>query len=181
MKTSCTLFVVIDIIGSIPFIIKTKRTAGKIQPGKTTLTAALIGLSFLFFGQEILNLFELEIASFQTAGGLVLFVLGIELLFDIEINKNTLAEGSFSSITPLGFPVIAGTGTLTQLLLLLKDYKMINVLAGFSLNLIVVYLVIRYVEWIEKLLGYVLITLLTRIMGLMLLTMGIQLVKEALK
>ena len=177
LNATLKLFIIIDIIGCIPFILKTKEASGKVAAGKTTLTVAAIGFGFLFFGQRLLEICELELPPFRAAGGLILFILGVELLFDIEISKVTLKKDVPSYITPLGFPVIGGTGMMTMLILLQENHMMSNIIIAFLLNLVVIYLVIRFLDWIEHLLSPLLLILMAKIMGLMLIATGIQLFK----
>ncbi len=176
-KTTCMLFAVIDMLGMIPLLVKTKQVEA-LKPGKTTLTVGFIGFLFLFFGHKLLWVYNLDLSDFQAAGGLVLAVLGLELLFNLELSKIENTTGISSSVTPLGFPIIAGTGTLTTLILLQEHYKIINVMAGFFLNLFIIYAVIRYVDWIERLLGRLLLSVATKTIGLLLLSMGFQFIKH---
>lgn len=179
-KATLALFAVIDILGMIPLILKTKRTQ-LLKPVKTTLTVGTIGLAFLFVGQKLLWAYDLDFPAFRAAGGIVLAVLGVELLFNIEVNKVDLQESTCSSVTPLGFPIIAGTGTLTTLVLLQEEYKIVNIIAAFLINLVVIYGVLRYVDYIERLLGRLMINFITKVMGLLLLSMGIQFIKYGFK
>ena len=67
------LFAVIDILGSIPIIIKLKHEGNEIHPLKITLVAFLILIIFLFGGKLILQLFGVDISSFAIAGSIVIF------------------------------------------------------------------------------------------------------------
>lgn len=178
LKTFLILFIVIDVVGCIPLILKMKRTSGDLEPGKAMLVVSVLGFFFLFFGQSLLSLYDIELSSFRAAGGFVIFLLGAELLFDMEISKVSTDTSISPSVSPLGFPIIAGTGTLTSLVILQEDYKLINVIIAFMLNLSIVYIVLKYVNSIERALGPLFIGLLSKFFGLMLLAMGIQLIKH---
>ena len=105
------LFAVIDIIGNIPLIISLREKVGHIQSGKASFIAALIMISFLFVGEEILNLIGIDVNSFAVAGSIVIFFLAIEMILGISLYKDDVPETA--SIVPLAFPMIAGAGTMT--------------------------------------------------------------------
>ena len=72
------LFSVIDILGSIPFIILIRKREGRIQAETATLIAAGLMIAFLYLGQSILNLFGLDVGSFAVAGSIVMFIIAME-------------------------------------------------------------------------------------------------------
>ena len=74
------LFAVIDIIGNIPLIISLREKVGHIQSGKASFIAALIMISFLFVGEEILNLIGIDVNSFAVAGSIVIFLFYVNFL-----------------------------------------------------------------------------------------------------
>ncbi|HAG49563.1 MAG TPA: hypothetical protein DCL07_06505, partial [Cryomorphaceae bacterium] len=78
LSATMVLFAVIDIIGSIPIIISLRDKVGHIQSEKATMAASGIMILFLFFGEDLLGLFGVNVASFAVAGSLVLFFLALE-------------------------------------------------------------------------------------------------------
>ena len=73
LSASLVLFAVIDIVGSLPVVISLRKKVGHIQSEKATLVAALIMISFLFLGEEILKLIGIDVNSFAVAGSFVIF------------------------------------------------------------------------------------------------------------
>src|SRR4051794_23704393 len=149
---SFTLFAVIDIVGSVPLLIALKEKTGEINPVQATLFSGLLMLVFLFLGEQFLNILGLDIRSFAVGGSIVIFLLGLEMVLGHEIFKgetNTKA----SSLVPVAFPTIAGSGTLTTIMSLKANYDRIYILAGILINLVVVYLVLRMLNHIQRLLG----------------------------
>ncbi|MGQ9847689.1 MAG: MarC family protein [Bacteroidales bacterium] len=167
------LFAVIDITGSIPIIINLKSKYGKIQAGKASLVAYSIMLAFFFMGESLLGMFGVDIYSFAIAGSFVVFVLALEMVLDIEIFKGTTHEGV--SIVPLAFPLIAGAGSITTLLSLKAEFHNINIFIGLSLNMLLVYLVIKSTRFFEKVLGKSGIMILRKVFGVILLAIAIKL------
>lgn len=167
------LFAVIDITGSIPIIINLKTKYGKVQAGKASFVAYSIMLAFFFFGESLLGIFGVDIYSFAIAGSFVVFVLALEMVLDIEIFKGTTPDGA--SIVPLAFPLIAGAGAITTLLSLKAEFHNINIFIGLSLNLLLVYLVIKSTRFFEKVLGKSGIMILRKVFGIILLAIAIKL------
>ncbi len=180
ISVTLILFSVIDIIGSIPIVIDLKKRAGQIQSGKATLVSGVIMVIFLFLGQSILSLFGLDIESFAVAGGLIIFILGMEMILGVRIFKELAGESSSTSIVPLAFPIIAGAGTMTTILTLRAEFSIYNILTGIALNLVFVYLVLRSSGWLERKLGAGGFNILRKVFGIILLAISIKLIKNNL-
>src|SRR5690349_17043325 len=144
------LFSVIDIVGSIPFIIIIKKREGRIHTEKATIISAVLMVGFLYLGQSILKLFGLDVASFAVAGSIVIFIVAMEMILGIVLIKDDPDSHGTGSIVPLAFPLIAGAGTLTTILSLRAVYTEANILVGILLNLIFVYIVLRSSSWLEQ-------------------------------
>jgi len=167
------LFAVIDITGSIPIIIDIKRKTGHIDAERATLVSFVLMLLFLFAGEPFLNLFGVDVSSFAIAGSFVLLLLGMEMVLGIEFFKYDSQKQT--SIVPLAFPLIAGAGSLTTILSLKAVYSAWTILIALTLNMIVVYLVLRATRIFEKLLGATGILVLRKIFGVILLAIAIKL------
>src|SRR5215213_1805594 len=113
LKVTMVLFAVIDIIGSIPIIISLKQRAGSINALRASLVSFGIMVVFLFVGNSILEIIGITVSDFAIAGSIVLFIVAFEMILGIQIGNDVPAT---SSVVPLAFPLIAGTGTLTTLL-----------------------------------------------------------------
>ena len=111
------LFGIIDITGSIPIILNLKARGKKIYPLRATLLSFGLLLVFFYGGDLMLQLFDINIHSFAIAGGLVLFIMAIEMLLDIEIFKYK-GPSDEATIIPLVFPLVAGPAAFTTLLTL---------------------------------------------------------------
>ena len=173
LATFMVLFAIIDILGSIPIILDVKSKTGVIYPGKTTLVAYGIMLLFLFIGKPLLGLFGVDISSFAIAGSVILFLMGLEMVLGIQLFKHE--SGSGGSIVPIAFPLIAGAGSITTLLSLRAEYHSINILIALSLNMIIVYLVLRLTTLFERLLGPNGLHILRKFFGIILLAIAIRL------
>jgi multiple antibiotic resistance protein len=177
-SVSLILFSVIDILGSIPFIIIIRKREGKIQAEKATLISAGLMVSFLYLGQSILNLFGLDVASFAVAGAIVMFIVAIEMILGITLIKDDPEAKGTGSVVPLAFPLIAGAGTLTTILSLRAVYQEWNVLIGILLNLVLIYLVLRSSSWMERVIGRSGFSVLRRVFGVILLAIAVKIFKS---
>ena len=167
------LFAIIDILGSIPIILDIKAKTGALYPGKTTLVAFGIMLLFLFIGEPLLGLFGVDISSFAIAGSVILFLMGLEMVMGIQLFKHE--GGSGGAIVPIAFPLIAGAGSITTLLSLRAEYHSLNILTALSLNMIIVYLVLRLTTLFERMLGTNGLHILRKFFGIILLAIAIRL------
>lgn len=170
---SMILFAVIDIVGSIPIIVGLRNKLGHIQSEKATVVAAIIMISFLFVGEEILKLIGIDANSFAVAGAFVLFFLALEMILGINLYKED--NPSTASIVPIAFPLIAGAGTMTTILSLRAAYDKINIIIAIVINVIVVYGVLKASGKIERLLGVNGLGVIRKIFGVILLAIAVKL------
>ena len=171
LTVTTILFAVIDIIGSIPALLSVKTKVGRIHPEQATLVSALIMVVFLFVGESMLNFLGVDVKSFAIAGSLVIFFLALEMILGIRLYKDEIPETA--SIIPIAFPLIAGTGTMTTLLSLRAVYDIPTIIIGIFLNLIVVYVVLRNLFRVEKILGVAGISILGKVFGIVVLAISI--------
>ncbi|MDR1725473.1 MAG: MarC family protein [Bacteroidales bacterium] len=169
------LFAIIDITGSVPIIIDLKSNGKKVSAEKSALISFVFMVFFLFAGEGLLKLFNVDIASFAIAGAVILLALAIEMTFNIQIFKNDTTGGN-STIVPMVFPLIAGAGALTATLSLRAECAIINIIIAIAINMLVVYFVISKVRWVEKVLGKAGIYILRKFFGVILLAMSVKLI-----
>jgi len=172
------LFSVIDILGSIPFVILIRKREGRIYAEKATAIAAILMIVFLFLGQSILKLFGLDVGSFAVAGAIVMFIIAMEMILGIDLIKDDPDAKGTGSIVPLAFPLIAGAGTLTTILSLRAVYEETNILIGIILNLIFVYIVLRSSGWLEQKIGKSGFVVLRKVFGVILLAIAVKIFKS---
>jgi len=174
-KAFMILFAVIDIVGSIPIIIKLKEKAGHIHSLKASIVALILMLVFLFTGEALLDLLGVNIKAFAVAGSLIIFALAVEMIFGIELFKDEEHSSKVVSIVPVAFPLIAGAGTMTTLISLRVEYEAVNIAIAVVLNIIVVFIVLKLTKKIESLLGKGGIAILKKVFGIILLAIAVKL------
>lgn len=173
-----TLFAVIDIIGSVPMLISIKTKVGNLHPWRVTLISGGLMVLFFFVGKPFLNLLGVDIRSFAVAGSIVIFILGLEMVLGIEFFKTEKGTPS-STVVPVAFPLIAGSGTLTTIMSLKAtfEHKGKNeymILLAILVNLIFIYLVLRSLNLIERVLGKAGLLAVRKFFGVILLAIAIK-------
>lgn len=177
LSVTMILFAIIDIMGTIPIIIDLRQKTGKIESEKASITVWALMIIFLFIGDQLLAIINLDVASFAIAGSLVIFFIALEMILGIRLFKEEEIS-STASIVPLAFPLIAGAGTMTTLLSLKSTYATQNIIVGITLNTIVVYIVLKNVQLLEKILGKTGLSILRKAFGIILLAISIKLFRS---
>ena len=173
-----TLFAVIDIVGSVPMLISLKEKMGGIHAWKVTLISGALMVLFFFLGKPFLNILGVDIKSFAVAGSIVIFILGLEMVLGIEFFK---AEKGVTTgtLVPIAFPLIAGSGTLTTIMSLKATFERADkneymILVAIVVNLIIIYLVLRSLNLIEKALGKSGLMAVRKFFGVILLAIAVK-------
>jgi len=180
-KAFMILFAVIDIVGSIPVIIKLKEKSGDIHSLKASFVSLMIMLVFLFAGEALLDLLGVNIKAFAVAGALIIFALAVEMIFGVELFKDEEQGSKIVSIVPVAFQLIAGAGTMTTLISLRVEYEAINIAIAVVLNIIIVFIVLKLTKKIENVLGKGGIAILKKIFGIILLAIAVKLFADNIK
>ena len=153
ITVSMVLFAVIDIVGSIPLLISLKeKMGGGIRSLQVTLISGALMILFLFLGKPFLQLLGLDVKSFAVGGSIVIFLLGLEMVLGHEIFKGDKNAQS-GAVVPIAFPIIAGCGTLTTIMSLKANFEEAYILGGILVNLIIVFIVLKSLNFIERMLG----------------------------
>lgn len=177
LSVTMILFAIIDILGAIPVIIQLRQRVGHIQSEKASIAVLVLMITFLFLGEQLLDVIGLDIPSFAIAGSVVIFIIAMEMILGIHLFSNEDMPAS-ASIVPLAFPLIAGAGTMTTLLSLKSQYATENIIVGIVLNTTFVYLVLKNVKWLEKLLGQTGVNILRKAFGVILLAIAVKLFRS---
>ena len=168
------MFAIIDILGSIPIFMSIREKNQDIKAVQACLTALGLFLVFFFAGDALFRLFGINEASFAVAGSLVLFILAVEMVLGRDIIKNEPNSGG-ASIVPVAFPLIAGPGAITAFISLHAEYATVNIMIGLAINIVIDYIVLRYLAKISHWLGPDIIYVLRKFFGVILLAMAIKL------
>lgn len=180
VSTFIFFFAVIDPIGSVPvFLAVTGQFNEKARRRialKATLVAAVVLLFFVVAGEVILTAMAIPLSAFQIAGGIVLFLFALSMIFgeskpDEEIKLAT--SGSETAVFPLAIPSIASPGAMLGAVLMTENgrYSLIEQAqtGGTILTvLVIVFVLLLSANWIHRLIGSSGASIVSRVMGLIL-------------
>src|SRR5262245_36709140 len=118
LKATVALFVIVDPLGPVPIFAGLTKPMTSEEKRKVFRTAVVVGAVlltvFALLGQELLLLFGISLESFQIAGGLVLLLLSIEIIFRGErFDKLALVSIEDTAVFPIAFPLLVGPGAIT--------------------------------------------------------------------
>jgi multiple antibiotic resistance protein len=185
IRSTIALFVVTDPIGSVPVFIALTQKMEKIERTSVTKIAIITaaGLLFLFAvaGTQILTIFGITISSFMVAGGILLFIVAIELITHGEWRFAGGGTRDESGVVPLAFPLLAGPGAITTVMI---SYQTAGLLATAISILIVIgftYLVLTKVDRIYKVLGKRGSIVVTRVFAVLVAAIAVQFIVDGIR
>src|SRR6478672_400025 len=173
LTVTFTLFAIIDIIGSIPVLISLKTKMGGINAFKATIISGALMVLFLFTGEPFLNLLGLDVRSFAVGGSIVIFIIGLEMVLGVEFFKSE-KDVRAATVVPIAFPLIAGSGTLTTIISLKANYNETTILIGILANLIIVFIVLKSLSFLENILGPAGLIAIRKFFGVILLAIAVK-------
>ncbi|MGH3656357.1 MAG: MarC family protein [Micromonosporaceae bacterium] len=182
-----TLFVIMDPPGTIPiFLALTGGMAPRLR-GRAAWQAVAVAFGvivvFAVAGEQILRYLNIDLPALQAAGGLLLLLVALELLTGKQNNPSDQVATTNVALVPLGTPLLAGPGAIVATILYVRraegaaDYLAIG-LAILAVHL-VIYAFMRFSGVIVKVLRPGGIEVVTRIAGLLLAAIAVQLVADA--
>lgn len=186
-QTFVTVLAIMDPLGNVPVFLSLTRDLDAARKRKAALQAALVAAgviaTFAAFGQSIIALLGISIEALQVAGGLLLVLLALELLRPEAEDARTGARGNVA-LVPLGTPLLAGPGTIATAMLYMRRAgsagDVVSVVIALIAALLVVYVSMRFASGIAKVLKDDGIDLVSRVMGLILAAIAVQLVANGI-
>jgi multiple antibiotic resistance protein len=192
-----TLFVVIDPPGCAPIYAGLTKGASPAQARsmalRATWIAAIILLVFALFGQQLLGALHIELNSFRIAGGLMLFFIAFDMVFEKRTQRReeraekiaATPEIEDVSVFPMAMPMLAGPGAIAAVMLLMNEAEgwpeMIEVLAALAAVLAITAAALVAAGPLIRLLGDKVEAVITRLLGVLLAALAAQYVIDGLK
>ncbi|MBK6634284.1 MAG: MarC family protein [Chitinophagaceae bacterium] len=174
ITVSITLFAVIDMVGNIPVLASLRaKMGGEIRSIQATLASGAFMILFLFLGQELLKVLGLNVQSFAVAGSIVIFIIGLEMVLGHDFFKSD-GNPKSGSVVPIAFPLIAGSGTLTTIMSLKANYFDVNIFIGILINCVVIFIILKSLKWVERMLGPNGMTVVRKFFGVILLAIAVK-------
>jgi multiple antibiotic resistance protein len=152
---------------------------------KGSLTALIVLAAFALAGEEIFRLFGITLPAFELAGGIVLLLIGLDMLEakrsatqESPGETQAAAQKEDAGIVPLGVPMLAGPGAITSVMVLVgqvqRPWQMGAILISIALTALICYLVLGHSNIVVRVLGDTGIRILVRVMGLLLVALAAQ-------
>ena len=186
-------FVVIDPIGTTPlFLVVTKGLHAKDKNKvafEGVLIATIVLLFFAFFGNYVLKYLGITFPAFTIAGGVILFLIALEMLFDIrsERKKRSINDKRDKiSIFPIAIPLLAGPAAITSVILTISQAEgsysllIINIICLISVML-VSFIILRVFTKFQKFINEKIINIFSRVIGIILAALSIQYILDGIK
>ncbi len=181
-----TLLVIVDPPGMVPIYLALTAPLSKRERNKAAWQAvALAGgviVAFAVAGQKILEYLHIDLPALQGAGGLLLILVALELLTGKADSPDQQATSNIA-LVPLGTPLLAGPGAIVATMLFVRQAHhfgdVLAIAVAIALVLLVVWLVLRFSGFIVKILRPGGIEVLTRIAGLLLAAIAVQLIADS--
>jgi multiple antibiotic resistance protein len=196
IKSTIALFVVIDPVGSVPLFIGLTKTMEKNERKVVSkiaiITAAALLIVFAVAGTQILAIFGVTIFSFMVAGGILLFIVSIELMthgiwrFGGE-GREVVREGvsnpalGESGVVPLAFPLLAGPGAITSVIISFQTAGLIVTMLSIVIVISATYIVLLLVNPIYRLLGRRGSMIVTRVFAVFIAAIAVQYIVQGAK
>lgn len=183
-----TLFVIMDPVGTVPIFLS--LTSGRSPASARRAAWQAVAVSFFvitvfaFFGQQILSYLHISLPALQGAGGLLLLLVALELLTGKE-QEPTATVNTNVALVPLGTPLLAGPGAIVATMLFVEDVDTVGAFTAVALGVVLVHvalwLAMRYSLPILRLIRESGVLLVTRIAGLLLSAIAVQLIADSVR
>ncbi len=175
-----TLILVMDPLGNVPVFLSVLNSVAvkrrKLIVLRETFIAFLILLLFLYFGKNILESMQISGPALGIAGGIILFLIAIKMIFPAEEHTKRTSQIGEPFIVPLAIPLVAGPSALAFVMLLANQAP--QHLSLWTLALFIAWLtctiVLVFADFLRKILGDRGLTAIERLMGMILTTMAVQ-------
>jgi multiple antibiotic resistance protein len=177
------LFIILDPLLSVPvFAAMTKgQTAAEIHKQAFIAVAVAGGLMYLFlvFNTTIFTILGLNFPAFQIAGGIILFLLGLQEALGIELGHCKEHTATAAGVV-IGTPLLCGPGTITTVMLLSKDYGLLIPFIAITLSLLATWLILYYAAGIQRVLGDVVTDIMGKVLGMLVAAIAVKIIASGI-
>jgi len=178
-KATVLLFAIMDPFASIPVFLavtqKMKESEKTSSANYAAMVAGVLILVFLFFGKDLLNGMRITLEDFKIAGGIILLIMGAQILFGTRPKRK--AESYHAAAVIIGTPLITGPGVITTTIILTQEVGVMITLAAAMLSLFLTWLMLRFSGRIQKFLGNQFVLIFSKVMGMLLMAVGISFIR----
>jgi multiple antibiotic resistance protein len=178
------LFIILDPLLSVPiFAAMTKgQTTQEIHKQAFIAVAVAGALMYIFlvFNTAIFAILGLSVPAFQIAGGIILFLLGLQEALGIELGRSKTGSTATAAGVIIGTPILCGPGTITTVMLLSKDYGLLIPFIAITLSLVATWLILYYAEAIQRVLGDVVTDIMGKVLGMLVAAIAVKIIASGI-
>jgi len=181
LRAVVALFIIVDPVGNIPILITLTESMAADERMRAfhiaTLVSLVLLIVFAVVGQQVLNIFGISIYSFMIAGGALLLILAMRILvFGSKVSEVSSTESV--GAVPIACPLLVGPGAITTIIVILQTSGMLITVLSVILNLLVIWIVLRFIEPIHRFLGRTGSSVIARIMAIFIAAIAVQFMVE---
>ena len=173
------LFVILDPILSVPiFAGMTKGQSSREIHKQAFIAVAVAGVLmyiFLIFNTAIFEILGLTLSTFQIAGGILLFLLGMEMALGIDLCKSKDHSPTAAGVV-IGTPLLCGPGAITTVMLLSKDYGILIPFVAITLCLAATWVILYFSAGIQRILGTVVTDIMGKVLGMLVAAIAVKII-----
>ena len=178
-----TLFVIMDPFACIPSFLALTRGMNekkKLAAARQAVTiAGVLALVVLVSGQGLLNVLGISLTSFKISGGLVLGLLGLQMVLGFSFNKNKKDEGAAIAVI-IATPLLTGPGMISSIILLTPTVGVPMVFAAILASSLLAWLILSNANRIVKLMGEQNLQIASKVMGMLLIAIAVEMIKNGI-
>ncbi len=189
-----TMFIIIDPIGLLPLFIALTQGMTKSERRGVAMRALTVAFFILAIfgiaGDSLLAFVGIGMPAFRIAGGMLVFLIAVEMLFERRAQRREKqseeAHKPDPSVFPLATPLVAGPGSLAAIILLASgsdgtENPVVLTIVAVAGVLLFMFILFLFASGLEKLMGKTLITVVTRLLGILLAALAVQFVVDGLQ
>ncbi|MHA1559656.1 MAG: MarC family protein [Alphaproteobacteria bacterium] len=196
ISTFVTLFVIVDPIGLVPIFLAVTHGMSRRERRRAAIEAALVAFGVLagalLIGEWLLRNLGIGLPAFRIAGGLLLFVIGFEMLFDRRQRRKAddasdvvQERQSGLAVFPLAIPMMSGPGAITAAVLLSSNadgdaVSLLSLLGVFALVIGITFVVFLLAPWLERVVGHKSQSVLVRLLGILVAALAVQFIVDGI-
>ena len=183
LYTFSALFVILDPLLSVPIFTSMTKDQPASEINKQALIAVAVAgfllYAFLFFNFFIFDILGITMPSFQVAGGILLFILGLQMALGLDIGRSKGPSQTVAGVV-IGTPLLCGPGAITTVILLSEQYGILVPAIAITLSLIATWVILRFSSTIQRILGNTVTDIMARVLGMLVAAIAVKIISEGI-
>ncbi|HOT03786.1 MAG TPA: MarC family protein [Methanolinea sp.] len=177
------LFVILDPILSVPIFTSMTKGQSSSEINKQALIAVAVAgfllYIFLFFNFFIFNILGITMPSFQVAGGILLFILGMQMALGLDIGRSRGPSQSVAGVV-IGTPLLCGPGAITTVILLSEEYGILVPAIAITLSLVATWVILRFSSHLQRIVGETVIDIMAKVLGMLVAAIAVKIIADGI-